>query len=101
MSLKLSHFFIVLVLGALFTQLGLNCAKAEPPYEVTLEDEFGNRLPTYAHRGEWFAQGRDGQRYNVRITNRTGRLTPNCSLHRRNSSRIVGSAQSGHDRRWR
>lgn len=73
MSLKLSHFFIVLVLGALFTQLGLNCAKAEPPYEVTLEDEFGNRLPTYAHRGEWFAQGRDGQRYNVRITNHSAR----------------------------
>ena len=73
MSLKLRHFFLVVVLGALFVQVGLNCAKAEPPYEIVLEDEFGNRLPTYAHRGEWFAQGREGQRYNVRITNHSGR----------------------------
>lgn len=73
MSLKLGHFFLVLVLGVLFVQLGLNCAKAEPPYEIVLEDEFGNRLPTYPHRGEWFAQGREGQRYNVRITNHSAR----------------------------
>ncbi|MFT3924823.1 MAG: hypothetical protein QM778_19975 [Myxococcales bacterium] len=73
MSPKLGHFFLALLLGALFIQVGLNCAKAEPPYEIVLEDEFGNRLPTYAHRGEWFAQGREGQRYNVRVVNNSGR----------------------------
>ncbi len=73
MSLKLGHFFLALVVGAAFVQLGLNCAKAEPAYEIVLEDEFGNRLPTYPHRGEVFAQGREGQRYNVRIVNHSSR----------------------------
>jgi len=73
MSLKLGHFFLALLVGAVFVQLGLNCAKAEPPYEIVLEDEFGNRLPTYAHHNEVFAQGREGQRYNVRIINHSGR----------------------------
>jgi hypothetical protein len=71
MSLK--QLFLALVLGSVLIQAGLTCAKAEPPYEISLEDEFGNHLPTYAHRGEWFAQGRDGQRYNVRVTNHSGR----------------------------
>jgi len=70
MSLK--QFFLALCLGAVLIQVGLSCANAEPPYQVVLEDEFGNVLPTYAHRSEWFAQGREGQRYNVRIHNRTG-----------------------------
>jgi hypothetical protein len=54
-------------------QAGLKCAKAEPPYEITLEDEFGNQLPSYPQRGETFSLGREGQRYNVRIHNRSGR----------------------------
>jgi hypothetical protein len=70
--MTLKQFFIALFAGAVLIQVGLTtCAKAEPPYEVTLENEFGQRLPTYAHRGEWFALGREGQRYNVRVTNRT------------------------------
>jgi hypothetical protein len=71
MSLK--QFFLALCLGAVLIQVGLQCAKAEPPYQIVLEDEFGNTLPTYAHKHEWFAQGREGQRYNVRVYNHTGR----------------------------
>lgn len=70
MSLK--QFFLALCLAAVLIQVGLQCARAEPPYQVVLEDEFGNVLATYAHRGEWFAEGRQGQRYNVRIYNHTG-----------------------------
>jgi hypothetical protein len=71
MSLK--QFFLALCLGAFVIQAGLTCARAEPPYEVVLEDEFGNALPAYNQRSERFALGRDGQRYNVRIYNRSGR----------------------------
>ena len=72
MSLK--QFFLALVLGALSIQAGLmTCARAEPSYEVVLEDEFGNALPSYPTRSERFALGRDGQRYNVRVYNHTGR----------------------------
>ena len=71
MSLK--QFFVALALCAGLMQVGLKCAHAQPPYEVTLEDEFGNPLPAYWHRGELFAMGRYGRRYNVRVTNHTGR----------------------------
>jgi hypothetical protein len=71
MSLK--QCLLALLLGVIGLPLGLSCAKAQPAYEIQLEDEFGNRLPTYGHRGEWFAQGREGQRYNVRVVNHTGR----------------------------
>jgi hypothetical protein len=71
MSLK--QFFVALVLCAGLMQVGLKCAHAQPPYEVTLEDEFGNPLPAYWHRGELFAMGRYGRRYNVRVTNHTGK----------------------------
>ena len=71
MSLK--QFLLALCLGAVVIQAGLTCARAESPYEVVLEDEFGNRLPAYAQRGDRFALGRDGQRYNVRIFNRSSR----------------------------
>jgi hypothetical protein len=70
MSLK--QFFLALVLAAITIQTGLTCARAEPAYDVVLEDEFGNPLPAYAQRGDHFAMGRDGQRYNVRIHNRSG-----------------------------
>jgi hypothetical protein len=71
MSLK--QFFLALCIGVVLVQTGLQCAKAQPPYEITLEDEFGNTLPSYAQRGDTFALGREGQRYNVRISNHTGR----------------------------
>jgi hypothetical protein len=72
MSLK--QFFVVLCLGVVLVQAGLGqCAKAEPDYEITLEDEFGNHLPSYPQRGQTFALGREGQRYNVRVHNRSGR----------------------------
>jgi hypothetical protein len=71
MSLK--QFLLALCVGVVLVQAGLQCAKAEPPYEVVLEDEFGNVLPAYAQRGELFALGREGQRYSVRIHNHTGR----------------------------
>jgi hypothetical protein len=71
MSLK--QLLLALCAGVILIQAGLKCAKAEPPYEVVLEDEFGNALPAYAQRGERFALGREGQRYNVRIRNHTGR----------------------------
>jgi hypothetical protein len=71
MSLK--QFFLALCIGVVLVQTGLRCAKAEPSYEITLEDEFGNTLPNYPQRGETFALGREGQRYNVRVHNRSGR----------------------------
>ena len=71
MSLK--QFFLALCFGAVVIQAGLTCARAEPSYEVVLEDEFGNPLPAYAQRGERFALGEAGRRYNVRVYNRSGR----------------------------
>jgi hypothetical protein len=71
MSLK--QFFVALFLCAGLMQVGLKCAQAQPPYEVTLEDEFGNPLQAFWHRGELFAMGRYGRRYNVRITNHSDR----------------------------
>jgi hypothetical protein len=71
--MSLRQCFLALLLGVVGIQFGLGCAKAQPAYEIQLEDEFGNRLPVYSHRSEWFAQGREGQRYNVRVVNHTGR----------------------------
>jgi hypothetical protein len=72
MSKSLKQFFLSLFVCGALLQVGLRCAKAEPPYELTLEDEFGNTLPAFRHRGELFAMGSYGSRYNVRVTNRTG-----------------------------
>jgi hypothetical protein len=71
--MTLKQFFAALFVCAALLQVGLRCARAEPPYDVTLEDEFGNTLPSYWHRGELFAMGSYGRRYNVRVSNRTGR----------------------------
>lgn len=71
MSLK--QFFLALLACVTLSQVGLRCARAEPSYEVSLEDEFGNSLQKFHHRGQVFAMGRMGQRYNLRVTNRTGR----------------------------
>jgi hypothetical protein len=73
MSKPLKQFFLSLFVCAALLQVGLRCAKAESPYELTLEDEFGNTLPAFRHRGELFAMGTYGRRYNVRVTNHTGR----------------------------
>jgi hypothetical protein len=73
MSKSLKQFLLSLFVCGALLQVGMRCAKAEPPYELTLEDEFGNTLPAFRHRGELFAMGNYGQRYNVRVTNRTGR----------------------------
>lgn len=71
MSLK--QFFLALIACVTLSQLGLTCARAQPAYEVALEDEFGNTLQKFHHRGQAFAMGRMGQRYNLRVTNHTGR----------------------------
>ncbi len=68
-------FWLALMLGIAFVQLTFSssCAKADAAYEIVLEDTAGRRLPTYAHKGQWFAQGQNGARYNVRIYNRSAR----------------------------
>ncbi len=43
------------------------------PYVVTLEDPSGRELRTFHHRGETFILGNYGERYNIRVRNRTGR----------------------------
>ena len=43
------------------------------PYVVTVEDDGGQSLPTFHHRGRTYVLGVHGTRYNVRIENRTRR----------------------------
>lgn len=71
MSLK--QLIIALIACVTLSQVGLRCARAEPDYEIAIEDEFGNALQKFRHRGEVFAMGRMGQRYNLRVTNHTSR----------------------------
>lgn len=42
------------------------------PYGVSLEDETGNTLRAFRHEGETFVLGYMGERYRVRILNRSG-----------------------------
>ncbi|MFN3199789.1 MAG: hypothetical protein ACE366_15410 [Bradymonadia bacterium] len=42
-------------------------------YSVTLERPYGGALPTYYHNGSTYVLGAHGDRYNVRVTNHTGR----------------------------
>lgn len=42
-------------------------------YTVTLEDKWGNPLPHYYHKGKVFVLGNYGERYNIRVRNRTNR----------------------------
>ena len=42
-------------------------------YVVHVEDESGRELPTFHHGGQTFVLGRYGERYDVRVENRTGR----------------------------
>jgi hypothetical protein len=62
----------------------LACATARPalahpdraaPYAVELVDEAGNSLPTFAHRGRTYVLGTLGERYLVRVRNRSGART--------------------------
>jgi hypothetical protein len=46
---------------------------ANARYVVHVEDESGRELPTFHHRGQTFVLGRYGERYDVRVENRTGR----------------------------
>jgi hypothetical protein len=41
-------------------------------YSLQLEDQYGNQLNTYNHRGATYVLGNYNTRYNVRITNHTG-----------------------------
>jgi len=43
------------------------------PYSITLEDAYCNHLRTFHHKGEVFALGHYGDRYNIRVTNHTSR----------------------------
>ena len=71
MSLK--QFIFALFACVALSQVGLRCARAQPDYEVVLEDEFGNAMQKFQHRGQAFAMGRMGQRYNLRVWNHSGR----------------------------
>lgn len=43
------------------------------PYIVHVEDDSGRELPTFHHGSQTFVQGRYGERYDIRVENRTGR----------------------------
>ena len=59
----------------LFVVPQLACAAVRPSvsggYEVHLEDPTGNRLNTYHKNGRTYVLGYRGNRYNIRVTNRT------------------------------
>lgn len=64
---------------ALFIMLPITaCAHHLAPasaggYSLQLEDQYGNMLSTYYHRGSTYVLGAYNNRYNVRITNHTSR----------------------------
>ncbi len=68
----------ITTLFALFVLLPLSaCAHHLAPasaggYSLQLEDQYGNQLNTYHHRGATYVLGNYNTRYNVRITNHTG-----------------------------
>jgi hypothetical protein len=66
----------LLIFGILYGQLG--CASSAHALDasgggtsVTLVDAWGRELPTYRHRGSTYVLGAVGDRYGVRIRNRT------------------------------
>ncbi|MGD8858894.1 MAG: hypothetical protein PVI30_02715 [Myxococcales bacterium] len=68
----------LLVAATLFVACTSDNAIAHPrgryaPYVVTVEDAHGRELPAYHHGGQTFVLGHFGDRYVVRIQNRTGR----------------------------
>ena len=40
---------------------------------VRVQDESGRELPTFHHAGQSYVLGRFGERYDIRVENRTGR----------------------------
>jgi hypothetical protein len=71
----LSGLSIALLYSCLFLP---DAARAQPsvassPYLVSVESESGIELPTFHHAGQTFVLGRYGDRYNIRVRNRTGR----------------------------
>jgi hypothetical protein len=42
-------------------------------YTLTVQDERGRELPTFHHQGQTFVLGTYGERYTIRVENRTGR----------------------------
>lgn len=46
---------------------------ADAPYVVSVQDETGQELRTFHQSGQTFVLGRYGDRYNIRVQNRTGR----------------------------
>jgi hypothetical protein len=62
-------------LSSLLVTLITACASARAPYELRIESPSGGALRTYQHRGELFALGVVGDRYNLRVINHTaGRI---------------------------
>lgn len=45
----------------------------DAPYVVTVEDEHGRELRAFHHQGQTFVLGQYGDRYTIRVHNRTGR----------------------------
>jgi hypothetical protein len=62
-------------LSSLFVTLIAACAHARAPYELRIESPSGGALRTFQHRGELFALGAVGERYNLRVINHSaGRI---------------------------
>jgi hypothetical protein len=58
----------------LLVPAGTACARyPRPSYTITLEDEWGRALDGYEHGGRIYVLGDYGERYNIRVRNRTGR----------------------------
>ena len=64
-----------LAVAAVTVAWAANAAAHGPAYDhrfaVSLEDEAGQTLQTFAYQGNAFVLGRHGERYNVRVRNRT------------------------------
>ncbi|ARU06723.1 hypothetical protein CCO03_07595 [Comamonas serinivorans] len=61
--------------AALCLALGASAAQAQQagPLQVDVVDRHtGRSLPVYAHRGEYWVEGRPGARYGIRVNNRSG-----------------------------
>lgn len=55
------------------TAIAVAPAKVRAPYDVQIIRATGEQLPTHAHKGRFYVQGDDGERYTIRITNPTSR----------------------------
>jgi hypothetical protein len=54
------------------TALAVAPDKVRAPYDVQIITESGETAPTYAHKGRYYVQGNDNERYTIRVTNPTG-----------------------------